>query len=179
MDFHYLEVSDSWVVFFFTLFSFMDFHCLEVLSHVFNWDFCFEWLGLKKDVIACEKNLVVSVHRPITRKFAAQFAYVRHFTSEFNVLTIKNKGTKKPKQARSSSIEPDDCNIIDVEDSEALSDLVPLFVQHTEAMLAEMDRMDEEIEMEDVDEDHVLDIDDLKEVVSAFQHKRKPKFAKL
>lgn len=114
---------------------------------------------LGEDVIACEKNPVVPVHRPITRKFAAQLAYVRHSTSEFNVLTIKNEGTKKPKQAGSSSIEPDDCTIIDVEDSEASSDPVPMFVQHTEAMLEEIDRMDEEIEMEDADEDHVLDID--------------------
>ncbi|KAF3670527.1 hypothetical protein FXO37_08502 [Capsicum annuum] len=50
--------------------------------------------------------------------------------------------------------------MINVEDYKATgySD-VPIFVQHTEAMMEEIDKMDEEIEMEDVEDWSVVDID--------------------
>ncbi|PHT57413.1 Cyclin-B2-4 [Capsicum baccatum] len=56
--------------------------------------------------------------------------------------------------------ETKDCIIIDVEDYKAsgYSD-VPIFVQHTEVMMEEIDRMDEEIEMEDAEDWSVVDID--------------------
>nr|GMD43595.1 G2/mitotic-specific cyclin-2-like isoform X1 [Ipomoea batatas] len=50
----------------------------------------------------------------------------------------------------------------DVDDYKAAADdfAVPMFVQHTEAMLEEIeDEMDKEIEMEDLEEDIILDID--------------------
>ncbi|PHU26452.1 Cyclin-B2-4 [Capsicum chinense] len=49
--------------------------------------------------------------------------------------------------------ETEDCIIINVEDYKATgySD-VPIFVQHTEAMMEEIDRMDEEIEMKDTED---------------------------
>ncbi|PHT52611.1 Cyclin-B2-4, partial [Capsicum baccatum] len=56
--------------------------------------------------------------------------------------------------------EIEDNIMINVEDYKATgySD-VPIFVQHTEAMMEEIDRMDEEIEMEDVENWSVVDID--------------------
>lgn len=49
---------------------------------------------------------------------------------------------KKPPQFPPAPSEPQDCTIIDVEDYNSSSDLpVPMFVQHTEAMLEEIDRM--------------------------------------
>ncbi|PHT52528.1 hypothetical protein CQW23_06990, partial [Capsicum baccatum] len=52
------------------------------------------------------------------------------------------------------------CIIIDVEDYKAIgySDVL-IFVQHIEAMMEEIDRMDEEIEMEDAEDWSVVDID--------------------
>ncbi|PHT45935.1 Cyclin-B2-2 [Capsicum baccatum] len=54
----------------------------------------------------------------------------------------------------------EDCIIIDVEDYKATgySD-VPIFVQHTKAMMEEIDRMDEKIEMKDAEDWLVVDID--------------------
>ncbi|CAN0927411.1 CYCB2-4 [Linum grandiflorum] len=80
------------------------------------------------------------IHRPITRRFAAQLA-------------------NKPKQEEvvKNVNELQDCPIADAEDFSA-----PMFVQHTEAMLVEIDLM-EEVEMEDVaeeeEEESVEDID--------------------
>ncbi|KAF3618260.1 G2/mitotic-specific cyclin-2 [Capsicum annuum] len=56
--------------------------------------------------------------------------------------------------------EIEDCIIIDAEDYKATgySD-VPIFVQHTEVMMEEIDRMGEEIEMEDAEYWSVMDID--------------------
>ncbi|PHT41617.1 Cyclin-B2-4, partial [Capsicum baccatum] len=56
--------------------------------------------------------------------------------------------------------ETEDCIIVDVEDYKATgySD-VPMFVQHTEAMMEEIDMMDEKIEMEDAEDWSVVDID--------------------
>ncbi|XP_039022115.1 cyclin-B2-4-like isoform X2 [Hibiscus syriacus] len=82
-------------------------------------------------------------HRPVTRNFAAQMA---------NKQQLKPEETKKPIQSVSVPNEPEDCSIIDVNEQD-----VPMFVQHTEAMMDEIERM--EVEMEDVDEDRLLDID--------------------
>ncbi|CAI0382150.1 unnamed protein product [Linum tenue] len=85
------------------------------------------------------------VHRPITRRFAAQLA---------------TKQDSKPQVELKD--ESQDISIIDAEEEDfAFSE--PMFVQHTEAMLEEIDRM--EVEMEDVaseeeeGQDSVVDID--------------------
>ncbi|KAH1243976.1 Cyclin-B2-3 [Glycine max] len=53
-----------------------------------------------------------------------------------------------------------DCDIVDIDDDDGdgSDDAVPVFVKHTEAMLDEIDKI-EEVEMEDVEEEPVLDID--------------------
>ncbi|KAH7567031.1 hypothetical protein ACOSP7_011272 [Xanthoceras sorbifolium] len=100
----------------------------------------------ERNAICDKKNPPpIPVHRPITRKFAAQLANKQQLKPE-------PEEVKKPALSISSSSEFEDCTIIDVED-------VPMFVQHTEAMLEEIDRMEEEVEMEDVDEESVVDID--------------------
>ncbi|XWS26008.1 hypothetical protein CRYUN_Cryun27aG0116900 [Craigia yunnanensis] len=97
-----------------------------------------------------DNNPPIPVHRPITRKFAAQMA---------NKQQIKPEEIKKSFQSFPVSNESEDCTIIDAVDPKASSDFdVPMFVQHTEAMLEEIDRM-EEVEMEDVDEEPFVDID--------------------
>ncbi|CAN1781858.1 CYCB2-3 [Linum perenne] len=90
----------------------------------------------------CDKKQ--PVHRPITRRFAAQLAN-KPPKPDANKREVKNVN------------ESQDCPITDAEDFSA-----PMFVQHTEAMLVEIDRM--EVEMEDVaeeedEEDSVVDID--------------------
>ncbi|CAI0434877.1 unnamed protein product [Linum tenue] len=86
------------------------------------------------------------VHRPITRRFAAQIA------------------TKQdPKPQVELKNESQDIAITDAEEDFSFSE--PMFVQHTEAMLEDIDRM--EVEMEDVaseeaeeeGQDLVVDID--------------------
>ncbi|KAF3620431.1 putative U-box domain-containing protein 15-like [Capsicum annuum] len=68
--------------------------------------------------------------------------------------------TKPPIPVTPIRNEIKDCIIIDVEDYKATgySDVL-IFVQHTEAMMEEIDRMDEEIEMEDAEDWSVVDID--------------------
>ncbi|TYI83170.1 hypothetical protein E1A91_D05G273100v1 [Gossypium mustelinum] len=92
----------------------------------------------------CDKIPPIPQHRPITRKFAAQMA---------NKQQMEPEEIKKPIQSVPDSNE--DCSIIDVDNSD-----VPMFVQHTEAMMEEIERM--EVEMEDVDDDDddpLVDID--------------------
>ncbi|KAL0322840.1 UNVERIFIED_CONTAM: Cyclin-B2-3 [Sesamum angustifolium] len=99
------------------------------------------------------KNPVNPAHRPVTRKFAAQLAVREHHPSLEEV--------KPPLQPISSTHQEGDCIIIDAEEYKPADDHdVPMFVQHTEAMMEEIDRMDEEVEMEDIDGDEpVVDID--------------------
>ncbi|PHT41125.1 Cyclin-B2-4 [Capsicum baccatum] len=68
--------------------------------------------------------------------------------------------TKPPIPVAPIRNEIEDCIIIDTEDYKATdySD-VPMFVQYTEAMMEEIDRMDEEIEMQDAEDWSVVDID--------------------
>ncbi|XP_059637619.1 G2/mitotic-specific cyclin-2-like [Cornus florida] len=101
----------------------------------------------EKHAISNKNHPPIPAHRPITRKFAAQMA-----SKQQQPLPQE---TKKLVQSAS-----EDCAIIDVDDYEAACDHpVPMFVQHTEAMLEEIDRMEEEIEMEDIAEEPVVEID--------------------
>ncbi|XP_031254633.1 cyclin-B2-3-like isoform X1 [Pistacia vera] len=103
--------------------------------------------------VICDKNPPIPVNRPITRKFAVQMANKQQLKPE-------TKEAKRPVLLVPTSTESDDCTIIDVEDYNHSSSesAVPMFVQHTEAMLDEIDHM-EEVEMEDVSEEPVADID--------------------
>nr|VDD64623.1 unnamed protein product [Brassica oleracea] len=107
---------------------------------------------LSEKNVMCHKKILpppVPAHRPITRKFAAQLA--------------ENNPQTKKEETKS---EPVDIVIIDVEEEEDGDFNEPMFVQHTEAMLDEIDRM-EGIEMEDSndteeeeeEEEAVMDID--------------------
>ncbi|KAL0324867.1 UNVERIFIED_CONTAM: Cyclin-B2-3 [Sesamum calycinum] len=102
---------------------------------------------------AGNKNPAIPVHRPVTRKFAAQLAGKGQLPSIEEV--------RPSAQPVLSTNETRDCIIIDADDYKNADDHdVPMFVQHTEAMLEEIDKMDAEIEMEDIDADEpVLDID--------------------
>ncbi|KAL6493267.1 Cyclin-B2-4 [Orobanche gracilis] len=115
---------------------------------------------LKEKNIAGNKNPVIPVHRPVTRKFAAQLAgKEQHPSFKENV--------RPPLPPAPISHQLVDCIIIDAYDYKNADDHdVPMFVQHTEAMMEEIDRMDAEVEMEDigdedeeVGEDPVVDID--------------------
>ncbi|KAF7849508.1 hypothetical protein BT93_L0713 [Corymbia citriodora subsp. variegata] len=105
---------------------------------------------LSEKNVSSENDLPNDAHRPITRQFAAQMAYKQQLRPEEN---------KKTTQSVSYSSKSEDCAILDVDDDKMADDFpVPMFVQHTEAMLEEIDRM-EEVEMEDVAEESVTDID--------------------
>ncbi|ESQ34734.1 hypothetical protein EUTSA_v10007704mg [Eutrema salsugineum] len=101
-----------------------------------------------------ERNAICNkppLHRPITRKFAAQLAD--------NKPQIQEEETKKSDSVPSEEVER---IIIDVDDKEEVDDFnKPMFVQHTEAMMEEIDQMEEEIEMEDAyeKEERVINID--------------------
>ncbi|KAJ0024661.1 hypothetical protein Pint_09231 [Pistacia integerrima] len=109
--------------------------------------------ALSERNVICDKNPPIPVNRPITRKFAVQMANKQQLKPE-------TKEAKRPVLLVPTSTESDDCTIIDVEDYNHSSSesAVPMFVQHTEAMLDEIDHM-EEVEMEDVSEEPVADID--------------------
>ncbi|CAA0842004.1 Cyclin-B2-3 [Striga hermonthica] len=126
--------------------------------------------ALKEKNDSCSKNHV-PVHRPVTRRFAAQVAVKEQHPSLEKVkpLVQSNSGTNCP----------EDCIIIDAideEDHKAMDEHdVPMFVQHTEAMLEEIDSMDVEVEMEEIDGDDdepVVDIDcvDKKNVLAVTEY---------
>ncbi|KAI3465444.1 hypothetical protein Pfo_022107 [Paulownia fortunei] len=102
---------------------------------------------------AGNKNPIIPVHRPVTRKFAAQLAGKEQQPSLEEV--------RPSVQPVLSTHQSNDCIIIDADDYKNVDDHdVPMFVQHTEAMLEEIDRMDAEVEMEDINkEEPVVDID--------------------
>ncbi|KAK9071788.1 hypothetical protein SSX86_008217 [Deinandra increscens subsp. villosa] len=86
------------------------------------------------------KKPLVPIRRPVTRKISAQ-------TTTKSLLPLPEG--KKPK----TQTIPEDCSaIIDVDVEDDFN--APMFVQHTEAMLEEIDKMDE-----DIDEEPILDID--------------------
>ncbi|KAL3514863.1 hypothetical protein ACH5RR_027580 [Cinchona calisaya] len=103
---------------------------------------------LAENALAC-KIPPIPVHRPITRKFAAQMA------------TKQQQPLVQPlvKSVPNASAS-EDCVIIDVEYKQNDDYPAPMSVQHTEAMLEEIDRMDAEFEMEDIiAKEEVVDID--------------------
>nr|XP_016457127.1 PREDICTED: G2/mitotic-specific cyclin-2-like [Nicotiana tabacum] len=101
---------------------------------------------------AANKIPSVPIHRPITRKLAAQIASKQQQPAV--------EVTKPPVPVAPNRNGSEDCIIIDAEEYKAAGDSsVPMFVQHTEAMMEEIDRMDEEIEMEDVEDWPIVDID--------------------
>ncbi|KAJ1403868.1 Cyclin-like [Sesbania bispinosa] len=96
----------------------------------------------------CEKKQADPVHRPITRRFAAQIANTQHSHVE---------ETKKSNLAISNSNGFGEFIFIDDEHKE--DQPVPMSLEQTEPMHSEPDQM-EEVEMEDiVVEEPVLDID--------------------
>ncbi|KAK9164941.1 hypothetical protein Scep_000132 [Stephania cephalantha] len=106
--------------------------------------------GLSEKQVICDKNAALPVHRPITRKYAAQIAIKQPQQSRVQ--------EKKPVQVLPDLDDSEDCTIIDVEEYQAARDNVPMFVKHTEAMLEEIDLM-EEVEMEDLVPEGIEDID--------------------
>lgn len=102
-----------------------------------------------KKPIATKKP--VPVRRPITRTISAQMTTKPSLPLPTGKPSFPLPEGKKPKvQIIPDEIDTEDLNIIDVEDDFN----APMFVQHTEAMLDEIDKMDE-----DVYEEPVLDID--------------------
>ncbi|KAD5960229.1 hypothetical protein E3N88_11701 [Mikania micrantha] len=88
------------------------------------------------------KKPLVPVHRPVTRTNNAQITTKQSLPCP--------EGKKQKIQTIPDGIYTEDCCINDVEDDFN----APMFVQHTEAMLEEIDKMDE-----DTYEEPVLDID--------------------
>ncbi|XP_058009084.1 G2/mitotic-specific cyclin-2 isoform X2 [Hevea brasiliensis] len=106
--------------------------------------------GLSENHGVSQRNPPNPAHRPITRKFAAQQSSThQHCPQE----------TKKQKPSVPSTNGFGDCIFIDVEENKAPADHpVPMFLEQTEAILYEMDQM-EEVDMEDIIEEPILDID--------------------
>uniref|UniRef100_A0A2C9WL48 B-like cyclin n=1 Tax=Manihot esculenta TaxID=3983 RepID=A0A2C9WL48_MANES len=96
-----------------------------------------------------ERNQLDPVHRPITRKFAAQLSSTHQHCPQ--------QETKRQKPSAPSANGFGDCIFIDVEEeNKAPADHAePMFLEQTEAVLDEM----EEVEMEDIIEEPILDID--------------------
>ncbi|KAF5186740.1 Cyclin, partial [Thalictrum thalictroides] len=99
---------------------------------------------IEKHAICNSKSSAVPAHRPVTRKFAAQLA-----NKDQKLCTEPNKPNKIA----------EDCTIIDEDEYNMSNDSsVPMYVKHTEAMMDEIDLM-EEVEMEDAVPQSVMDID--------------------
>ncbi|XP_020216158.1 G2/mitotic-specific cyclin-1 [Cajanus cajan] len=105
-------------------------------------------LAEKHDV--CEKKQADPVHRPITRRFAAQIASTQQNRAE---------DTKKSNLGNSNSNGFGESIFVDDEHNMPTDDQpVPMSLEQTEPMHSESDQM-EEVEMEDILEETVLDID--------------------
>ncbi|XVF16012.1 hypothetical protein REPUB_Repub09cG0205300 [Reevesia pubescens] len=120
--------------------------------------------GLSQRNETFENNKLDPVHRPITRKCAAQISSIsqRYCPEE----------TKKLKPSVPSSNEFGDFIFIDVEKNKASADQpVPMFLEETETSLSEADEM-EEVEMEDIVEETIVDIDgcDLKNPLAVVEY---------
>ncbi|PHU07423.1 hypothetical protein BC332_23912 [Capsicum chinense] len=108
----------------------------------------------------------VPIHHPIIKfgSFLGCMILSRCLAVKFKKLELKidvyPQITKPPVPVAPIRNEIDDCIIIDAEDYKATgySD-VPIFVQHTEVMMEKIDRMGEEIKMEDAEYWSVIDID--------------------
>ncbi|KAI4350221.1 hypothetical protein L6164_004694 [Bauhinia variegata] len=99
------------------------------------------------------QNIVEAIHKPFVVNKRDLSGRVTAQTDQHCPEEIKKSNPLERKPSYEL-----DCLIIDVEEYEDASDnAVPEFVKHTEAMLEEIDRI-EEVEMEDVEEP-VMDID--------------------
>ncbi|CAL5188233.1 unnamed protein product [Lathyrus oleraceus] len=97
-----------------------------------------------------DKKQVDPVHRPITRRFAAKIASTQK---------VKAEGTNKRSNLTNSN-GFGECIFVDDEHKLVEDQPVPMALEKTEPMRNESDQMDEvEMEMEDMMEEHVLDID--------------------
>ncbi|KAI3921987.1 hypothetical protein MKX01_005676 [Papaver californicum] len=98
------------------------------------------------------------VHRPITRKFAAQLKTTNLLPPTYPQIKPEETTKQVPLVVLEDT---DDCTIIDVDECKSCDEnFVPMYVKHTEAMLDEIDQMeDEEVEMEDIVEEAVMGID--------------------
>ncbi|KAJ8531427.1 hypothetical protein K7X08_026861 [Anisodus acutangulus] len=108
--------------------------------------------GLSEANGISNKDPPIPVHRPITRKFAAQIAssQQQHYHEE----------TKKPKLAAENFSVWEDVPIIDVEEYEAAKDQpVPMSLEQTETTLSHDNNTQMEIEMEDIFEETAINID--------------------
>lgn len=111
--------------------------------------------GLLDKSTANDKNQKI-VHRPMTRKFAASLAngkLPQNLKRRNDI--VENEKTKKGTQSIPSSNNLDSSTAIDVEEyMETDESLLPSFVKHTEAILEEMEKMNDcelkEVEMEDI-----------------------------
>ncbi|CAJ1930640.1 unnamed protein product [Sphenostylis stenocarpa] len=106
-------------------------------------------LAEKQDV--CEKKQADPVHRPITRRFAAQIASTQQNRAEA-------EGTKKSNLGNSNSNGFGEVIFVDDEHKPTGDQPVPMSLEQTEPMHSESDQM-EEVEMEDIIDETVLDID--------------------
>ncbi|KAF3619188.1 Cyclin-B2-4 [Capsicum annuum] len=108
----------------------------------------------------------VPIHHPIIKfgSFLGCMILSRCLAVKFKKLELKidvyPQITKPPVPVAPIRNEIEDCIIIDAEDYKATgySD-VPIFVQHTEVIMEEIDRMGEEIEIKDAEYWSVMDID--------------------
>ncbi|KAF6159801.1 hypothetical protein GIB67_030059 [Kingdonia uniflora] len=113
----------------------------------------------EKHMILCDKN-PSSPARRITRRLALQLA------NKKQPCTVKE--TKHPIPSSATPSESDDCIIVDVEGYQAtVNSHVPMYVKHTEAMMDEIDQMEE-----DIMEESVMDIDscDLKNQLAVVEY---------
>ncbi|KAL4616472.1 hypothetical protein ACB092_07G201600 [Castanea dentata] len=118
--------------------------------------------NINQNIVGASLNSNMANNAEFKGKFAAQM--VQHCHGEISE-------AKKVTSLAPNPTSLEDCTIIDVVEYDDASDgLVPMFVKHTEAMLDEIDRM-EEIEMEDVEEP-VIDIDssDLKDPLAVVEY---------
>ncbi|XP_062176696.1 G2/mitotic-specific cyclin-2-like [Alnus glutinosa] len=117
---------------------------------------------IDQNIVGATVHSHMAIKAEFDRKFAAQT--VQHCPGELSE-------TKKLTSLALNSSSLEDSTIIDVDEyDDASDDGVPMFVKHTEAILDEVDRMEED-EMEDV-EDLVIDIDssDLKDPLAVVEY---------
>ncbi|XP_068639758.1 G2/mitotic-specific cyclin-2-like [Aristolochia californica] len=122
--------------------------------------------GLPEKPCIEEKTKQLVGHRPITRRFAASLAnkHPRHEVPNPSPLVLENERHKETISSDSSQNRFESITVNDLdEDMETSDSALPSYVKHTEAMLEEMDAMDncdlEEVEMEDLEAEAIPDID--------------------
>ncbi|KAG9443128.1 hypothetical protein H6P81_018982 [Aristolochia fimbriata] len=122
--------------------------------------------GLPEKPCIEEKTKQLVGHRPITRRYAASLAnkLPRHEVPNPRPSGLENEKPKKTISSDSAQNQFENFTVIDLdEDMETSDTALPSYVKHTEAMLEEMDAMDncdlEEVEMDDLDAEAIHDID--------------------